>query len=544
MEIKTIKEMLEQNAEKFRDQVAFQMRQNGGYRKITYLEAFELAKRVQVALVNLGVGREDRVALISENRPEWPISYLAIASLGATVVPLDAMLSKEDILPLLEDSGAKAIILSEKYSEYFQGTAVEGRKIVMEKFDRLPSAAPGSPPHEVTLDDLAAIVYTSGTTGIPKGVMLTQRNIMSNVIEVSALFNFSPKDNFLSVLPLHHTFENTCGFFGAFYNGCKITYAESLKSHNILQNMQETGVTIMCGVPLLFQLFYNGIMREVEEKKLKKVFSALFMISKFFKYVIGVNIGRKLFATVHKKFGGKIHFFVSGGAPIDPEVIKNFGLMGFTILQGYGLTESSPILTCCTLKDNKIGSVGRAIPGVEIRISGTDSVGEILAFGPNIMKGYYKRKELTSRVVVNGWLQTGDVGYLDEEGHLFITGRSKDVIVTASGVNVYPEEIEFPLNKIPAIKEACVLGVKVKEGVRKGTEEALALIVPDIEHFEKLGRTEDAFIQETISNEVQSLNKKMVDYKRIARFIVRKEELPKTRIKKIKRFQIRKEMNL
>ncbi|MEE8637631.1 MAG: AMP-binding protein, partial [Candidatus Margulisiibacteriota bacterium] len=514
MEIKTIKEMLEQNAEKFRDQVAFQMRQNGGYRKITFLEASELAKRVQVALVNLGVGREDRVALISENRPEWPVSYLAIASLGAIVVPLDAMLSKEDILPLLEDSGAKAIILSEKYIEYFRGTGVEERKIIMEKFDRLPSAAPGSLPHEVTLDDLAAIVYTSGTTGIPKGVMLTQRNIMSNVIEVSALFDFSPKDNFLSVLPLHHTFENTCGFFGAFYNGCKITYAESLKSHNILQNMQETGVTIMCGVPLLFQLFYNGIMREVEEKKLKKVFSALFVIAKFFKYVIGFNIGKKLFATVQKKFGGKIRFFVSGGAPIDPEVIKNFDLMGFTILQGYGLTESSPILTCCTLKDNKIGSVGRAIPGVEIRISGTDPVGEILAFGPNIMKGYYKRKELTSRVVVNGWLQTGDVGYLDEEGHLFITGRSKDVIVTASGVNVYPEEIEFPLSKIPTIKEACVMGAKVKEGVRKGTEEVIALIVPDMEHFEKLGHTEDPFIQETISNEVQSLNKKMADYKR------------------------------
>jgi long-chain acyl-CoA synthetase len=345
-------------------------------------------------------------------------------------------------------------------------------------------------------------------------------------------------------LPLHHTFENTAGFLGPFYCGCSITYAESLKSHNILQNMQDTGVTIMAGVPLLYQLFYNGIMREVEEKKLKKVFSILFVIAKFFKYVIGLNIGKKLFATVQKKFGGKIRFFVSGGAPIDPEVINNFDLMGFTILQGYGMTESAPILTCCTLKDNKIGSVGRAIPGVEIRISGTDPVGEILAFGPNIMKGYYKRKELTSRVVVNGWLQTGDVGYLDEEGHLFITGRSKDVIVTASGMNVYPEEIEFPLNKIPAIKEACVLGVKVKEGVRKGTEEVLALIVPDMDHFEKLGRTEDAIIQEAISNEVQSLNKKMVDYKRIARFTIRKEELPKTRIKKIKRFQIKKELNL
>jgi long-chain acyl-CoA synthetase len=544
MGIITIKEMLEQNAEKFRDQVAFQMRQDSDYRKITFLEVSELAKRIQEALINLGVRREDRVALISENRPEWSISYLAIAGLGATVVPLDALLSREEILPLLEDSGAKAIILSQKYLEYIRGTSVEGRKIFMEEFSKLPSPVSRSPSPEVSLDDLASIVYTSGTTGIPKGVMLSHGNIMSNVISTVALFDLGPKDNFLSVLPLHHTFENTAGFLGPFYCGCAITYAESLKSHNILQNMQETGVTVMCGVPLLYQLFYDGIMREVEEKKLKKVFSILFMISKFFKYVIGFNIGKYLFATVHKKFGGKIRFFVSGGAAIDPEVIRNFELMGFTILQGYGLTESAPILTCNTLKDNKVGSVGRSVPGVDVKIVGTDPVGEIIAFGPNIMKGYYKRKEQTSKTVVNGWLQTGDVGYLDEEGYLFITGRSKDVIVTASGVNVYPEEIEFLLNKIPAVKEACIMGAKIREGVRKGTEEVMALIVPDEEHFEKLGRKDDAFVQETISSEVQSLNKKMADYKRIARFIIRKEELPKTRIKKIKRFQIRKELNL
>jgi long-chain acyl-CoA synthetase len=543
MEIITIKEMLRHNAVKYRDLVAFRMRQNGDYRNITYHQVEETVKKLQQSLMNLGVIHGDRVALISENRPEWPISYLAIAGLGAIVVPLDAMLKKEEVLPLLQDSGAKAIILSCNFLEYIKGIEIGARKIIMEEFDRLPSPEKRSSP-QVALDDVASIVYTSGTTGIPKGVMLTHRNIMFDVISSSPLFDIGPGDNFLSVLPLYHTFETTAGFLGPFYMGCSVTYAESLKSHNILRNMRETGVTAMCGVPLLFQLFYDGILREVEEKGLKNLFSVLFSISRFFRYVIGGNIGKILFATVHKKFGGKIRFFASGGAAIDPELLRNFDVMGFTILQGYGLTESAPIITACTMKNNEFGSVGKAIPGVEVRISGSETVGEILAFGPNIMKGYYKRKELTSRVVVNGWLHTGDVGYVDEEGYLFITGRSKDVIVTASGMNVYPDELEFLLNKITGIKESCVLGSKIKTGIRKGTEEVLAVIVPDIEHFEKIGKKGEELIQKTIGDEVQKFNKTVADYKRIARFIIHKEELPKTRLRKVKRFMVKKELGL
>lgn len=541
MEIITIKDLLARSAEKYGDHVAFQIRDDSGYRKVTFRQTTEIVKKLQQALINLGVEPGDRVALLSENRPEWPISYFAVTSLGAVVVPLDALLSKEEVLPLIEDSGAKAIILSQKYLEYIKGTRLEGHKIIVEDFGNLPQPVDRAN-SKVSLDDSASIVYTSGTTGTPKGVVLTQRNIMSNVLAVASLFDLGPKDTFLSVLPLYHTFETTAGFLAPFHNGCSITYAESLKSHNILKNMQETNVTVMCGVPLLYQLFYDGIKREVEEKGLKKVFAVLFSISKFIKHVIGFNIGKYLFATVHKKFGGKIRFFVSGGAPLDPDLAKNFELMGFTILQGYGLSESSPILTCCTEKNNKLGSVGRAIPGVEIKILGTDPVGEILAFGPNIMRGYYKRKEFTSRILINGWLHTGDVGYLDEEGYLFITGRSKDVIVTASGVNVYPEEIEFVLNKLGPIKEVCVMGSKVRKGIRKGTEEVVALIVPDQEYFAKLGKTEEGYIRKTIGDEVQNFNKKVADFKRIARFIIRQEELPKTRLKKIKRFQLRKEL--
>ena len=216
--------------------------------------------------------------------------------------------------------------------------------------------------------------------------------------------------------------------------------------------------------------------------------------------------------------------------------------MGFTILQGYGMTESSPIITACTLKNNEIGSVGRVIEGVEVKITGSDPVGEIVAFGPNIMKGYYKQKELTSRILINGWLHTGDVGYIDDEGNLFITGRSKDVIVTASGVNVYPEEVEPALNKLEAIKESCVMGSVVKDGIRKGTEQVVAIIVPDKEYFEKLGITDEGSIKAEIEKEVNEFNKRVVDYRRIARFVVRHEDLPKTRILKIKRFLLKKEV--
>ncbi|MGB9613515.1 MAG: AMP-dependent synthetase/ligase [Candidatus Margulisiibacteriota bacterium] len=533
MEIITIKQMLEENAKKYRSFVAFQMRQDSGYRKVTFEKTAEMVSKLQAMLVKFGVNKGDRVALISENRPEWAISYLAITSMGAVVVPLDALLHKQEVLPLLEDSQPKAIILSQKFVDLVSGTNLESKKILMEEFENLPSFT-FLPSFSVDLDDLAAIVYTSGTTGVPKGVMLTHRNIMFDVMSTASLFDIGPSDNFLSVLPLHHTFETTAGFLGPFYKGCTITYAESLKSYNILRNMQETGVTIMCGVPLLYQLFYEGIMRKVEEKRLTTVFKILFGISKFFKYLVGFNIGKLLFSSIHKEFGGKIRFFVTGGAAIDPELLKNFDLLGFTILQGYGLTETAPVLTCCTLKENKLGSVGKPIPGVEIRIAGGGEVGEILAFGSNVMQGYYQRKDLTAEVInQSGWLHTGDIGYLDEEGYLFITGRLKDVIVTASGVNVYPEEIEALLKNIPGIKEGCILGSKVKEGLRKGAEEVVAIIVP----------TETA-TEEEIRGEIMKLNSKLADYKRISRIIFRKEELPKTRLMKIKKYSLRKELDL
>ncbi|MDI6731284.1 MAG: AMP-binding protein [Candidatus Margulisbacteria bacterium] len=527
----TIQQLTKDCVKKYSGHTAFQMRVGDGWQRITFRETAELIPKIQSALVKFGVAHGDRVVLISENRPEWPIAYLAICSMGAVAVPLDAMLSKDEIFTFIIDSGAKAIILSSKLAGYLKGTAFDNVKIVMEYIPQLRDGQDHS--FKVEADDLAAIVYTSGTTGNPKGVMLTHHNIMSNVTAVGKLFDLGPGDNFLSVLPLHHTFETTAGFLGAFSLGCTITYTESLKSYNLLRNMQETGVTVMCGVPLLYQLLLDGIMREVEAKNMDTLFNILRGISNLFLTIIGINIGKYLFSIVHNKFGGKIRFFVSGGAALDPSIIKEFNILGLTLLQGYGLTESSPILTCCTLQHNKVGSVGRAIEGVKLKIAGSAPVGEILASGPNIMRGYYRRKDLTNEVIKQGWLSTGDVGYLDEDGYLFITGRNKDVIVTGSGVNVYPEELELLLNKIGQIKEACVLGAKIREGLRRGGEEAAAVIVPN-----------EGADEEEIKTAIACLNLRLPEYKRIARVILRRQDLPKTRLLKVKKHLVRKEMGI
>lgn len=474
------------------------------------------------------------MAILSENRPEWAIAYLAVASIGAINVPLDARLSREEVEKLLQDSGAKLILISAGLAKEHKFNL---KQLLMEDIEKLKPA--DLPQARVRPEDLAAIIYTSGTTGAPKGVMLTHENIMSNVTATVKLFNIGPKDNFLSVLPLHHTFEATAGFLGPFYLGACITYAESLKSPNLLANMRETKVTIMCGVPLLYKLFYEGIIREVEEKGI--ISRALFyLLSGLAKILKPEPIRRRLFFMIHRKLGGKLRFWVSGGAAIDPMIIRGFALFGITILQGYGLTESSPILACCTLRRNRVGSVGRPLSNVELKLT---AEGEIIARGPNIMQGYYRRQDLTAEVLKGGWLYTGDVGKIDRDGYVYITGRSKDLIVTGSGVNVYPEEIEFFINRIPGVAESCVLGVKAREGLRRGMEEVWAIVVPDYEYFEKR-KMDQPRLEHCLNSEIRKLNQKLTEYKRIANVKIRSIELPKTTTRKVRRFQVKAEMGL
>jgi len=549
IEYMTLKDLLKQSTQKFKDNLAFQIkkdlpagRHGEKYVKYTYGDAGKYATGLIAALKGLGIQKGDKVAILGENRPEWAISYLAVTAMGAVAVPLDSLGTEYDLKGIIAHSESKGIIYSDKFHGIIKEIPNLKFKILMEKdFEGLKNRASEDFGYDVSLNDLAAIVYTSGTTGIPKGVMLTHKNIMSNVMTGCALFDIGPSDMALSVLPIHHMFETVGGFLAWFYSGARITYAESLKSFKLIQNMVETKTTIMIGVPMLYQLFYDGILREVEEKgpAFKFIFNILIFISKAVKAVFNINIGRKLFGQVHRKLGGAFRFWVSGGAAIDPDILKAFDIMGMTIVQGYGLTESSPVISANNLSHNKYGSVGRPIPGVCVKIINE----EIVANGPNIMQGYFKMPEETEKVIRDGWLYTGDVGYLDKDGYLYITGRIKDVIISSSGLNVYPDEVEFELNKIPYIKESCVIGRKVRAGIKKGSEEVFAVVSPDIEYFEKMGLSiDDNAVFTAIHEAIGKLNEKLPMHKRISGMEVRSTDFPKTSTRKIKRFAVRKEM--
>ena len=542
IEYMTLKNLLKQSTQKFKDNLAFQIKRDEKYVKYTYGDAGRYATGLIAALKGLGIQKGDKVAILGENRPEWAISYLAVTAMGAVAVPLDSLGTEDDLKGIIAHSESKGIIYSDKFHGIIKEMPNLKFKILMDKdFEDLKNSSSDDYGYDVSLNDLAAIVYTSGTTGIPKGVMLTHKNIMSNVMTGCALFDIGPSDMALSVLPMHHMFETVAGFLAWFYCGAKITYAESLKSFKLIQNMVETKTTILIGVPMLYQLFYDGILREVEEKgpAFKFIFNILVFVSKAVTTVFKVNIGRKLFGQVHRHLGGAFRFWISGGAAIDPDILRAFDLMGMTIIQGYGLTESSPVIAANDLSHNKYGSVGRPIPGVCVKIVNE----EIVASGPNIMQGYFKMPEETEKVLRDGWLYTGDVGYLDKDGYLYITGRIKDVIISSSGLNVYPDEGEFELNKIPYIKESCVIGRKVRAGIKKGSEEVFAVVSPDIEYFEKMGLSiDDNAVFTAIHEAIGKLNEKLPMHKRISGMEVRNTEFPKTSTRKIKRFAVRKEM--
>ncbi len=542
-DIFTFGEMIRQSSKEYASNIALQMRcDDGTYRKYSYAELELIIKKVNAFLLEKGIIHGDRVALISENRPEWVFAYMGIISIGAIVVPLDPKLETDEIFNLVEDSQCKLFFSS---SALLEKTipAVEkmSTKIEIVNLDNGFSAVLLSDItkerrlKEVQPDDIAAIIYTSGTTGSPKGVMLSHKNILSNAISTcNVLYVLGPDDNFLSVLPAYHTLE-TIAEVAALLLGATTTFAESLKSHNILRNMQETKVSVMVGVPLLFRLFYDGIFRQVQEKGpvARAVFGLMMNISKLGSKILSFGIKKRMFRMIHDKFGGNIKVFACGGAALDPEINKGFDAMGFVMLQGYGLTETSPVLSFNRIDDNVFGSVGKPYPGIELRIYEKNKD----AKGPNVMKGYYKKPEATAEIIRDGWFHTGDLGKFDKRGNLKITGRCKDVIVLGSGVNVYPDEIEFALMKSSLIKEVCVFGKVIKDGARKGMEEVCAAVFPDIE---AIPNSTDKMIYDLINSEIERLGKELTEYKRIAKFYISKEELPKTATKKVKRFVVKK----
>ena len=480
----------------------------GRYAPISTEEFARRVKHLSLGLADLGLGQGDKLVIFSENRPEWTITDFAALCAGAVTVPIYTSLMPEQVKYIINDSDARIVVCSNR-NLWLKVEAVraELRSVhhfilideegpqgvvslseVMARGKTIAAADPGlfeKRALAVKPGDLASIIYTSGTTGIPKGVMLTHGNFVSNSKALDAVTEFSVKDTVLSFLPLSHVLERMTTF-SWIYKGASIYYAESIET--VAENLLEVRPTIMISVPRLFDKIYAKVMDNVLAQsplKRKIFFWALGVGKKYgarkirhqpIPWWLGLRrkIAAKLvFGKIVEKTGGRVHFFVSGGAPLSGDVAEFFYAIGITILEGYGLTETAPVLTCNTFDRMKFGTVGPPVPEVEIKIAPD---GEILAKGPNVMKGYYKKEQETREAMEGGWFHTGDIGHFDEEGFLVITDRKKDILITAGGKNVSPQPIENTLKANPYVQTAVVVG-----GGRKFIS---ALIVPNYDKLE------------------------------------------------------------
>ncbi len=543
----------------FASRVAMVARDPGGDRVFTYEEMGARVRAMARGLVKIGVKTGDRCVILGPNSPEWALAYLSITTAGGVCVPIDSLLSANEMRRLIADSRVKAAFVAPRFLDCVldtgRGFPVPGHVIAMTaeavslpdnvmSIKTLESKGTSKVKlPECRLEDLAAIIYTSGTTGSPKGVMLTHKNIVSDVAASYQAVMFD-QEMFLSVLPMHHTFECTAGFLLPIYSGSAITFARSLKSKSILEDLRASRATIMFGVPLLFQKMIEGIHRAVSRKSAvqRAAFRSIMAMVKAGERAGRPGLGVRLFRGLREKAGlGHLKFLVSGGAPLMPWIPREFRRLGLTMIQGYGLTEASPVLTINPQDAPLDNSIGKALPGVGVRVMDPDSsgVGELAFKGPMIMKGYYRDKEATAGVLDReGWLRTGDLGYVDESGYIYICGRAKDLIVTPAGKNVYPEEIEARINRSPFILESMVYGKKT----RTGGEDVHALLVPDFEVIgEQCGgkKLKDEYIRSLLTKEIKRINQQLTSYKRIKKFVIREEELPKTSTRKIKRHLVK-----
>ncbi|MDX9758658.1 MAG: AMP-binding protein [Bacteroidota bacterium] len=527
--------------------------------RLSYAALASAVARFGAALLTRGLSPRDHIAVISENRVQWGVAYLAAVCHNLVVVPIDAKLRENEILTILRASGARAAVFSENFRDMFDGFRHSTPRLdvlidmdlpvhrdhlhsMMEMIagEKDPGAGVSFP--DTDPDAMAVIVFTSGSMGSAKGVMLSQTNICANLRGMLQMVDIPPTDRFLSVLPIHHTYECTCGFLCPLVTGASVHYARSLKS--IADDMVSVKPTIVLGVPLLFEKMYRRIMQAIAEKK--AVARLLRPIMTVVTVLEGIGLAgarRKLFHEVHERFGGAIRLLIVGGAAPDPEIARGFRMLGFGFIQGYGLTETAPIVALNRARKFRDEAAGLPLPGVTVRIAEPDAEerGEILVSGPNVMLGYYNNPDATNAVLREGWFNTGDVGSIDQHGFLHINGRRKNVIIARNGKNVFPEEIEEHVNKIPCVLESMVYGDRSETD-----DEIIAvLIVPDANAvYDRLNADGTAVTPEAVAHmlqeEITRLNKRLPVYKQIRKVRIKDTEFEKTTTQKIKRYLVEK----
>jgi len=576
-QITTIQELLLGSRELYGDNPAFWIKKKKGtpYVPVNYKLLLHDVEALGLKLREMGISKE-RIAIIGMGSYEWIVTYFAVVTGGGVAVPLDKELCTEEIENLLVTAESNIVFYTSSESEKIDALKGDYKRIKMEFYgDRTDMSVPmrqyieengletvsgadaetdllwkdlvaageeimdsqGSDFFDVPDDPdrMSALLFTSGTTGNPKGVMLCQRSITANIMDTCRIAHILESDKTLSILPIHHTYECTFGMMLVLYRGASTAFCEGLKY--ITTNLKEAQTTVLIAVPLVLEMVYNKIWKTVKKQGKEATLKKGISINNKLK-AIGIDMSRKLFKQIHDELGGKLRMVITGAAAIDPNILRGFEDLGIIVLQGFGLTECTPLVSGTPQKAKerykKAGSVGLIVKSGQAKIADPDEdgIGEVVFKGPNVMMGYYNMPEETAKVLKDGWFYTGDLGFMDKDGWLYLTGRQKNVIVTGTGKNIYPEEIEEVINRIPVVSDCMVYGEL------KGSEDIVAVqILPDMEELvEVFGRKpDDDEIYKYIKNAVNEINMTMTSYKRVKNVIIRKDDFVRTTTKKIKR---------
>lgn len=556
--LKDFRELVDRYENRYKDHTAFMYKRDPKDTEVLQVSYSQFAKDIKAfatSLLALGL-QGKKVALIGPNRYEWCTSYLAVSTANISIVPLDKSLPENEIKSLIIRSKLDAVIFDEKYSSIFEEILEEKNTnltqyICMDKSSNLhflsyPALCEkgkkileaGNDAYEkITLDPqkVSILLFTSGTTAISKCVGLSQSNICSDIYALSQMTDIRRDDVFLSFLPLHHTFESTCTFLYGTSCGITVAFCDGLKY--VQKNLVDYKVTGLVCVPLMLEIMYKKIEKGVEEEGKTSLVKTMRKVCNFL-LKFGIDIRRKVFKQILDKFGGKLRMLIAGGAPMNKEAIQGFVDLGINLLQGYGLTETSPVLAGENDKYKRAGSVGFPLPGIEIKINepNEEGIGEIMAKGPTIMHGYIDNEEATKEVLKNGWFYTGDLGRFDKDGFLYITGRKKDVIVLKNGKNIFPEELEILINSLPYVSESIVYG---KPDPKDGDLTICAKIVYNPDTMKELypDKPEKDY-HDIIWQDIKAkVNRSMPAYKYIREIIVTDEPLIKTTTQKVKRHE-------
>jgi len=537
---------MEEKTSELESNIALGMKSNLGWKELTFKGLSILSKRLASYLVELGIDKGSSVAILSESMPEWGAALFASVMAGAAAIPLDIKLTSYELTSILNDCRPRIMLVSSAYLS----TAIKLKETItsIEEIILIDDNGANKEYNSIyTLEDkperkwrhratnkTAFVIYTSGTTGNPKGVEISFENIISQVEAVGHAFHLGPQDRLLSILPMNHLFELTVGFLSFLSMGTSIYYSKSLKPADLFPIFQEKQITFMVAVPAFLKLLKASIENEVSKANpiKKAIFKVMFRVAEI---IPSYSLRRLLFKNIHKKFGGKFKGFISGGAPLDVNVGKFLQTIGLKVFEGYGLSEASPVVSVNVEGASRLGSVGKALCNVKARID--KETGELQVYGRNIMKGYYNKPEMTREVMTeDGWLKTGDIAKIDDDGFIWITGRLKNMIVLAGGKKVFPEEVESVIEQSPMVQEVCVYGAKRESGQKEGSEDITAVVVPRQNILDEY--SDDKELSKVIKAEIKNLSEQLSSFKRPTNVIVSREPLPKTATNKVKRKEI------